>query len=209
MPYNNPDTGLIEIHRMFGAGFYVPILCVGWKITYPSNVIYSTRKEDYRGNPSIVWEYDTPYGTISRRRIWEEKSYSWPILEWGVKNEQHLKILQYALARREFLPEFESYRKWNECVGDTGVVYMPFGYSAMGVLLNSWMGVEQTIYAVNDMESSMMEFIETVNENNLKLVDLLCESPAEVILMGDNFSSDIQSPAFFCKVVKEVFIVKR
>ncbi len=197
MPYRKPDTGLIEIHKKFGAGFYVPILSIGWSVEYMADVRYSVWKEDYNGTPSIVWEYETRYGKIRRRRIWEEKSYSWPVYEWGIKTEQDLKILQYALVKRRFLPDFESYNEWNEAVGDIGVVYMPFGYSAMGLLLNAWMGVERTIFASYDMEKVLKEFVLSVNENNLQLVDLLCESPAEIIMMGDNFSSDIQPPSFF------------
>ncbi|MCM8759561.1 MAG: hypothetical protein NC906_07325 [Candidatus Omnitrophica bacterium] len=197
MPYHKPDIDLIDIHKKFKAGFYVPILNIGWRAVYPADVRYSVWKENFNGIPSIVWEYETPFGKIRRRRIWEEKSYSWPIVDWAVKDKQGIEILQYALSKREFFPEFDSYNEWNNAVGDIGIVYMPFGYSAMGMLLNLWMGVEGTIYAICDMESAVVEFVEAVNENNLKLVDLLCESPAEVILMGDNFSADIQSPRFF------------
>ncbi|MCM8822790.1 MAG: hypothetical protein NC831_08335 [Candidatus Omnitrophica bacterium] len=205
MSYYEPDKGLIETHRRFGVGFYVPILSVGWKVEYSSGVNCAVWKEDYNGSPSIVWQYETPYGRIKRQRVWEEKSYSWPIVDWGIKNEKDLKILQYALSQRKFLPEFESYNKWKNEVGDTGVVYMSTGYSAMGMLLNVWMGVEKTIYASYDIEQQLTEFVETVNENNLKLVDLLCESPAEIIMMGDNFSSDIQSPSFFEKWSKKYY----
>ena len=206
MPYNKPDYGLLEIHKKFRAGFYIPILTVGWKIEYKSDINCSVFKQYVDGVPTIVWKYETPMGTIQRRRRWEQKSYSWPIYEWGVKNKNDLKILQYCLEGRIFHPDFESYNMWNEAVGENGVVYMPFGYSAMGQLLNAWMGVENTIYATFDMEKEVMEFITSVNENNLKLVDLLCESPAEIILMGDNFSSDIQSPEFFNKWSKQFYV---
>ncbi|MCX7705559.1 MAG: hypothetical protein N2115_04795 [bacterium] len=205
MSYNNPDVGLIETHKKLGVGFYVPILPVGWRVEYPSDVRHLMKKEYRDGIPLIIWEYETPYGTIRRCRIWEERSYSWPIVKWGVRNQKELRILQYALVKRNFFPEFGSYNKWKETIGDFGVVYITFGYSAMGLLLNAWMGVEETIYAISDMESAMVEFVETVNENNLKLVDLLCESPAEVILMGDNFSSDIQPPAFFNRWSKNFY----
>jgi len=199
MPYDNPDEGLISIHRKFNAGFYVPILSIGWKVQYENDVECHVWKEKYNNSAFIVWEYHTPYGMIRRRRIWEDTSYSWPIKEWGVKTRNDLKVLQYALTHRNFYPDFKSYIKWKEAVGKYGIVYMPFGYSAMGQLLNAWMGVTETIYATYDVEQDLKEFTDEVNENNLKLVDILCESPAEVIMMGDNFSSDIQSPEFFNK----------
>ena len=39
--------------------------------------------------------------------------------------------------------------------------------------------------------------MDRINDNNLKLIDLLATSPAEIIIMGDNFSSDLQPPRFF------------
>ncbi|MGC9066617.1 MAG: uroporphyrinogen decarboxylase family protein [Candidatus Ratteibacteria bacterium] len=205
MPYDSPDEGLIDIHKKFNVGFYIPILSIGWKVQYTNDVEYRVWKEKYDNSISIIWEYHTPYGVIRRRRAWEQKSYSWPIKEWGIKSRSDIKILQYALVHRKFYPDFDSYMKWKTAVGRFGIVYMPFGYSAMGQLLNAWMGVAETIYATYDMKQDIEEFVSQVNENNLKLVDLLCESPAEVIMMGDNFSSDIQSPEFFSKWSKSFY----
>ena len=41
--------------------------------------------------------------------------------------------------------------------------------------------------------------VDQINDNNLELIDLLAASPAEIIIMGDNFSSDVQPPRFFAK----------
>jgi len=205
MPYGEPDIKLIECHRNIGAGFYVPILGIGWKIEYRDGVACDVFKETYHGNPSIVWRYTTPVGVIARRRVWEDISYSWPIHEWGVRTEQDIRILGYALSRRSFKPLFDSYARWVDAVGDTGVVYMPFGYSAMGQLMNAWMGVSETIYAANDWSGTVSEYVEQVNANNLELVDLLCSSKAEIVIMGDNFSSDIQPPDYFGKWSKAFY----
>jgi uroporphyrinogen-III decarboxylase len=47
------------------------------------------------------------------------------------------------------------------------------------------------------MPETLHEVVESINANNLELIDLLAASPAEIILLGDNFSSDIQPPRFF------------
>ena len=88
-------------------------------------------------------------------------------------------------------------KAWREAVGDTGVVYLSLGYSAIGVLMNLWMGVEGTHYAIHDWPDLMRGVVREINEANLRLVDLAAQSPAEIILMGDNFSTDIQPPGFF------------
>ena len=75
----------------------------------------------------------------------------------------------------------------------------------MGQLLSYWMGVEGTVFATVDWPDSLIEYVESVNANTLDCVDLICTSPAKVVLMGDNFSSDIQPPAFFERYSAEFY----
>jgi uroporphyrinogen-III decarboxylase len=67
----------------------------------------------------------------------------------------------------------------------------------MGHLLSLWMGIERTMYAVCDWPETMHEVIDRMNENTLDLIDMVATSPAEIVLMGDNFSGTIQPPDFF------------
>ena len=108
-------------------------------------------------------------------------------------------MLGYALGSRTYAPLWDRYRAWVDEVGDMGVVYLSAGYSAMGHILNYWLGVSGTAYAAADWPMTLREVVDQINDNNLKLIDLLAASPAEIIIMGDNFSSDIQSPRFFAK----------
>jgi uroporphyrinogen-III decarboxylase len=63
--------------------------------------------------------------------------------------------------------------------------------------MHYWMGVEGTVFAAADWPSTMREAVDAINANNLELIDLLARSPAEIVCLGDNFSSDIQPPKFF------------
>lgn len=194
-----PDYALIEYHKKVGAGFYVPNLNSYFDVSYPDDVVSTATKEMTPEGPEITWRIETPIGVIERKRKWEEKSYSWNVSHWGVTTAQDLRVLAYALSRRRYTPAFDRYYPWREALGDLGVIYMPIGYSAMGHLLAYWMGIEKTIYAAVDMPNVLHEVVEQINENVLQCVDVVCQSPAEVIFMGDNFSSDIQSPRFFAE----------
>jgi uroporphyrinogen-III decarboxylase len=114
-----------------------------------------------------------------------------------VRTEQDLRVLGCALGTRTFTPRWDLYQAWAEYVGDGGVVCLPLGYSAMGYLLNLWMGVEATMYAIADWPDTMRQVVNQINQNNLKLIDMVAASPVEIVLLGDNFSSDIQPPHFF------------
>jgi hypothetical protein len=193
--YDEPEYDLIDYHERIGAGFYLPNLGSFFAVHYPPDVKAAvSRSADGR---DITWRFETPLGSIERMRRWEETTYAWGIPSWGRRTEADLRILAYALGNRTFMPLWDRYDAWTHCVGDNGVVYLPFGYSAMGQLLNYWLGIEGTVFAVADWPETVREVVDRINDNNLACIDLLATSPAEVILMGDNFSSDIQPPGFF------------
>jgi len=204
--YEKPETALIDYHKKAGVGFYIPNLAAFYAVEYGKDVVSEVNKEFKNGIPEITWKLTTPLGAIERKRIWNEESYSWAISQWGVRDEKGLRILAYALRSRVYSPLWDNYRAWNDEVGDTGVVYALNGYSAIGQLMHYWMGVEGTLLAAADWPKTMREVVDEINENNLALIDLLAQSPAEVICMGDNFSSDIQPPSFFNQWSRSFYI---
>lgn len=204
--YDQPEYELIECHRRHGAGFYLPNLGAFFSTTYEGEVVSRVSKDTSQASPRITWRYETPVGTIERSRVWEEASYSWGIDSWAIQSEQDIRVLAYALSHRKYAPQWDRYRAWVQAVGELGVVYLPAGYSAIGQLLNYWMGVEGTMYATMDFPETMRSVVDEINENNLTLIDLLAKSPAEIIMMGDNFSSDLQPPSFFERWSKEYYV---
>lgn len=195
--YEQPETELIEYHKRMGVGFYLPNLASFYSGNWADDVKGTTAKRMGGDAPEIAWRLETPLGAIERTRRWDDRTYAWGIGKWGVRTEEDLRVFAYAMRSRTFSPHWDRYQAWIEEVGDDGVVYMPVGYSAMGHLLNLWMGVEETVFAAVDCPAVLRETVDAVNDNILQLVDLVATSPAEVILMGDNFSSDIQPPSFF------------
>ena len=195
--YEKPEYELINYHKKAAVGFYIANLASFYSVNYGNDVSVNVQKIVRNGIPEVTWRYTTPIGSISRTRIWEEETYSWAIREWGVKTEQDLKVLGYVLSTRTFSPRWDIYQAWVDYVGDLGVVYMPAGYSAMGYLLSLWMGIERTMYAVYDWPEIMHQVVDQINGNNLLCIDMLTTSSADVIIMGDNFSSEIQPPHFF------------
>lgn len=201
--YDKPEKELINYHKKMGIGFYMPNLASFFEVKYHDDIKTTIRKSN--NGREIRWSIYTSKGKIERRRVWEDTNYAWGIPEWSVKTENELLILQDALSKRIYIPKWERYMEWVNSVGDMGVVYMPVGYSGMGQLLNYWMGVEGTMYAICDWPETVKSAVDKINENNLKLIDLVCSSPAEIIIMGDNFSSDIQPPKFFEKWSKSYY----
>ena len=192
--YESPETELIDYHKQLGVGFYVPNLGSFYRVNDAPDVVTTvTKSADGR---TICWKHETPIGSIQRARVWEERTYAWAVADWGIKTEQGLHVLAYALANRTYTPLWDRYRAWVEAIGDGGVCYVGAGYSAMGQLLNYWLGVEGVMYAVTDWPETVRQVVDQINANLLDCVDLLADSPVEFVIMGDNFSGDVQPPHF-------------
>lgn len=201
--YLEPEHDLIAYHRRADVGFYLPNLASFYDTVWPPDVSASVKRSD--DGARITWTFDTPVGSIRRTRVWEDESYSWAIAEWGARTEADLRVLACAMKERRFTPAWDRYEKWGRAVGDLGVVYITPGYSGVGLLLSLWMGIESVMYLAADQPELLREVVDAINESNLRLVDLLAQSPAEVILLGDNFSSDVQSPRFFREWSREYY----
>jgi hypothetical protein len=205
-PLLEPETDLIAYHRAHGVGYYLPSLPAFYETTHTDGVAAEVERSKLDGATELTWRVHTPLGSIARTRLWDERTYSWRIRQWGVRNERDLRVLARALAGRSFAPRWERYEAWREAVGDTGVVYVSPGYSAIGQLMNLWMGPEETLLAAHDCPDLLAGVVAEINEANLRLIDLLAQSPAEVILLGDNFSTDLQPPHFFARWSRDYYL---
>jgi len=201
-----PETGLMDYTRKMGAAFYCPQQTHFWDVEYANDVKSTAVTRTVNGVPEISWRFDTPLGSIERIRVWEPGSYSWAVKKWGVTTPKDLEILAYAMSSRRYTPLPQNYEDWVDYIGEDGLVYMNTAYSAMGYLLNYWMGVENTIFATYDYEDEMEECITKINNNILEMVEMMAsEFSAPVIITGDNFSSDVQSPSFFARWSKDYY----
>lgn len=193
--YETPEYELIDYHQKHDIGFYLPNLASFFTVQDGADVKTTVSKTD--DGQVITWQHETPLGTIRRSRRWEEASYSWGVPQWAIQSEEQLEILGYALGTRGYTPRWDRYQAWVDAVGEQGVVYVPLGYSAMGVLLNYWLGVQGVTYAAIDWPDTMRRVVDRINANLLACVDMLAVSPVHMVMMGDNFSSDVQPPHFF------------
>ena len=175
--YLEPERELIEYHRRAEVGFYLPNLASFFAVKYGPDVRASVSRSDPSTGPEITWKFETPLGSISRVRKWEETSYSWAIADRGIKTEQDLRVLGYALGSRQYTAAWERYDAWVKEVGDLGVVYMSAGYSALGELLGLWMGIEGTVFAADGLAETMEEMVEQINTAWLRLIDLAGAKP--------------------------------
>ena len=188
------DTGMIDLHRQVNCGVYL-------NMGQFFDVVFDGEVQQTQGlladGMTTTWRLETPIGVIEELRRFEEASYSYNIVQRAVRTLDDVKVFAYAMSRRRYLPRFERYHEWSAICGDLGLPVASLSYSGLGFLISRFMGIAATVYALNDWPTEMRDAIDAVNDNCLQGLDMLLQGPPEVLILGDNFSSDVQSPRLF------------
>lgn len=188
----NATPEMLALHREVKAGWYVEVGSL-----HDEQYEGGVERERVLEKNEAIERFHTPLGSITMIRCWNQKSFSWDITKHLVETPQDLKILQYAIERRTFIPRYERWQHLEELAGDIGLGFPSMGYTGLGSLISYYMGVMPTIYAISDEPELIEQYITAYNENHMELVRLYSRSPAPHVIFTDNLSSDIQSPPLF------------
>jgi hypothetical protein len=188
----NCTEEVVALHKEVRAGWYVEVGSLHAE-QYGEGV---ERQREIVGDRAIE-KFITPLGEITMERKWNQGSYSWDITKHMIENIDDLKILLYAVQRREYIPKYENWETIERIGGDAGLGFPSLGYTGLGSLMSYYMGVQNTIYAIYETPEIMHEYIDTYNKKQLEMVDLYCKSPAPHVIFTDNLSSDVQPPDIF------------
>jgi len=192
-PEKQLDYEMIDLYKKVGAGIYIELGTI-LDTVYDGDV---EEKQIIEGD-TFSWTLTTPAGQLREIRLFNENSFSWDIAKRMVERAENLKIIRFAMERKRFIPRFDKYSSMVTACGEDGLPYAcGVPYSGLGFFMSRFMGVEKTIYALYDEPGEMAKTIELINTVNLKGIEILCQSPAEVIFISDNLSSDIQTPSLF------------
>ena len=192
--FKQVDQKLVELHQKCGAVLYIETGS-HFDIYYEDDSVQSKAWTDEMG--VFHTEIKTPLGTISEERVFSAESYSYHIQKWLVRDIRDLAVLEYAMQRRKCRPRFDRYQAWADAAGDLAFLYTFLSYSGLGFLISRYMGVENTIMATYDYPEEIGRFIRAVNETNLRILDEIIDGPFEVLIVGDNHDSSVQSPDIF------------
>lgn len=187
----------VDLYQELGCSARIYDYNACFQNVYDGGISYHQEK---KGNTWIS-RFETPIGSVTHKE--QETPNSWAKLvtkEWIV-TEEDMTIFTYIEQHTNwvFLPErYEQIRnQW----GDLGapVMYMP--RVSIQRLYIDLMGVEETVYALEDYPETVELYFEALRSSQMRLVDVICDSPIELINFGDNLHCGTLSPSLFEKYV--------
>jgi len=157
------------------------------------------RKED-----RIEVEYHTPKGNVRGVFVYSAEmhrhgvSIPW-ISEHVLKGPDDYEPVGYIFEHMHIESNPEGYLRWAEPIGEDGlpVAYALTAGSPMHHVMKILMDINQFYYQHRDLEKPMLQLAERIGVYFRKVLDVVAEGPAEVVLIGANFDDTITYPPFF------------
>lgn len=187
----------IEWHRELGVGFYLQ----GY---FPYREIYD--KCDVKiwneGNRRYN-EICTPIGSV--RECWEyiPNSYTEGPIEHFLKTEADLPVMKFIYENIQFEPDYELGFKRRQQVDDLGVVLCYLPKSPFMHLVALEAGIMAVTMMAMTHQDEFADLLNTMKNGFDRAAQISVDSPAEVLMIPENLSSEMVGPDFFEMYMRE------
>ena len=181
----------IQWHADLNVGFYLQGYFPYKQITEGCEVV-----EWYEG-PKRFKEIRTALGSV--RECWEyiPASYTEGPVEHFLKSDRDLPILKHIYENTRFEPDYDfAYKRLGQ-VGDQGVVLCYLPKSPFMHLLALEAGIMSVTMMAMTLPDEFQELLEVMKKAFDQAAQIAVESPAEVLMIPENLSSEMVGPDFF------------
>jgi hypothetical protein len=176
--------GLTLEHRVFSTSI-------------PEVTVRTISRGDY-----VTRVYETPVGEVQERlRVnlpseGGERSERWRV-EHFIKEERDYRVIEYIFENMQVKPIFEDFRRAVDDLGGDGIVLTSLGYTPFMDLLINYMGIKKLAYEVHRNRRRLEAILEVMAERKREICRVIADSPAEMVLLGDNIDEVLIGPKLF------------
>ncbi len=150
--------------------------------------------------------YETPVGTVTKVDRSNTSNPGVYSAEWLAKNEDDVKVLIWLENNTRWKWNQEHWDKIKCEYGELGLPCIFVTRISIQKPIVETMGIESTIFGLCDYPETMEEYFDAIENNAMRMIDVICESPLEWINFGDNIHGGVISPALFEKYVLPAYL---
>jgi uroporphyrinogen-III decarboxylase len=181
----------IQWHRDLDVGFYLQ----GY---FPyKQIISGCKVNDWYDGHRHYKEISTPIGSV--RECWEyiPTSFSEGPVEHFLKSGEDIPVMKYIYENTHFEPDYDIARLRKEQVGDQGVVLCYLPKSPFMHLMALEAGVMAVAMAALTNTDEFKDLLDTMKKAFDQAAGIAVDSPAEVLMIPENLSSEMVGPELF------------
>jgi uroporphyrinogen-III decarboxylase len=181
----------ISWHHDLGVGFYLQ----GY---FPyKQIISGCKVNDWYEGYRHYKEISTPIGAV--RECWEyiPTSFSEGPVEHFLKSGEDIPVMKYIYQNTHFEPDYSIAEHRLQQVGDQGVVLCYLPKSPFMHLMALEAGVEAVTMIALTMSDEFKDLLDTMRTVFDQAAQIAVDSPAEVLMIPENLSSEMVGPDLF------------
>jgi len=181
----------LDWHRELGVGFYLQ----GY---FPfREVIENCRVKEWKEGNLRCRQIETPCGTLRETWTWLTESFAEAPTEHLVKSAGDLRAYRYLHENTHYEADYAFAERRRAQVGDLGVVlcYLPKSPLMQMIALDA--GVTTVFEAYADAGEEFRKTMEVVRRSHDAAARLAVDSPAEVLMIPENLSSECVGKTFY------------
>ncbi len=188
----------IEWHRELGTGFYLQ----GY---FPfREVIEECTIKNWKEGTSRFRRIETPEGTLTERWQWSDRTVSEAPVEKLLKTEKDLPAYRFLYKHTSYEPDYDLAERRLKLVEDIGVVLCYTPRSPFMRLVTIDAGIENVLTAYMNAPEEFEETLRVMKSTLDKAVRIAVNSPAEILMIPENLSSEVVGTTFFEQFMREV-----
>ncbi len=187
----------IQWHRELGVGFYLQ----GY---FPfRTIIENCEVKEWRNGLDRFRKVETPQGVLRECWRWFPNSYAEAPAEHLIKSAADLAAYRYLHQNTRYEPDYELAEKRRRQVGEMGIVlcYLPKSPLMQMVALDA--GIMTVTEISADAPAELDETIAVVRESHDRASSLALNSPAEVLMIPENLSSEVVGRRLYERYVRD------
>jgi hypothetical protein len=189
----------IDWHRDLRVGFYQQ---ASWPYR---EIIEGCDIREWREGPLRFREIRTPVGTLRECWQWSDISFSEGPVERLLKSADQLPAYRYRFKNTRYEPAYGVAERRRSQVGEIGLVmcFLPWSPLMRMVVVDA--GIENVVMLHADAPEEFDETILAVKESLDRACQLAVESPAEVLMITENLSSEVVGRRFFERYLRDSY----
>ena len=161
------------------------------------------RTRRVEGDRTFV-DYETPHGTLHTAVLYTEAMRTAGISithveSYPFKDARDYAALGHIFENARVVPQHEGYEDFADYVGDRGlaVAWVTAAASPMHWLQRDLMPLDVFFYEMYDHPDELTHLARQVELYWNRVQEAICQSPADVVLVGANYDASVTYPPFF------------
>jgi hypothetical protein len=187
----------LDWHRDLGVGFYLQ----GY---FPfRSIIERCRVREWTEGNQRRRQIETPYGTLQETWTWLPESFAEAPTEHLIKSAADLHAYRYCHENTRYEPDFAIAERRCEQVGEMGVVLCYLPKSPLMQLIALDAGVNTVFEILAEAEEEFRHALEVVRRSHDAAASIAVESPAEVLMIPENLSSECVGKKYYAMFIRD------